>query len=178
MAYYLVAIDSIKEVRLGKTTERLREHTQQFENESLFSIIYTNDHQDYTTLDLVASSVDEANIWVTGLSCLIAGNGTPPTSAGTIESLFLSELCLIRCILFLFIDLEHRQQTRDRWLRDAFAGGLTPPTSEVEQVNHTEDQTLTNKNSIDEEEAVRLLSDHGIAEDKAKIRLQVRSSLL
>jgi hypothetical protein len=36
---------------------------------------------------------------------------------------------------------------------------------------------LTNKNSIDEEEAVRLLSDHGIAEDKAKIRLQVRLSL-
>lgn len=79
---FIVTIDSIKEVRFGKTTERLREHAQQFENESLFSIIYTNGNNDYASLDLVASTADEANIWVTGLSCLIAGHGTPPTSEG------------------------------------------------------------------------------------------------
>ena len=78
----LVTIDSIKEIRLGKTTERLREYAQQFENESLFSIIYTDENNDYTSLDLVASSADETNIWVTGLSCLIAGHGNPLTSAG------------------------------------------------------------------------------------------------
>ncbi len=82
LGYYLVTIDSIKEVRLGKTTERLREHAQQYENESVFSIIYTNGNNDCASLDLVASSTDEANIWITGLSCLIAGHGTPTTSAG------------------------------------------------------------------------------------------------
>ncbi|CAF3405080.1 unnamed protein product [Rotaria sp. Silwood1] len=80
----IITIDSIKEVRLGKTTERLREHAQQFENESMFSIIYTDGNNDYVSLDLVASSADEANIWVTGLSCLISGHGSPLTSSGRI----------------------------------------------------------------------------------------------
>ena len=48
----------------------------------LFSIIYTNGNNENDSLDLVASSADEANIWVTGLSCLIAGYGSPLTSAG------------------------------------------------------------------------------------------------
>ncbi|CAF3899610.1 unnamed protein product [Rotaria sp. Silwood2] len=129
----IITIDSIKEVRLGKTTERLREHAQQLENESMFSIIYTDGNNDYVSLDLVASSADEANIWVT--------------------------------------DLEDRQKMRDKWLRDAFAVGLSS-TSESEQVNHNEYQTLSGKNSIDEEEAVRLLGDYGISGDKAKLRLQ------
>ena len=81
-SFDLVAIDSIKEVRLGKTNERLREYAQQFGNESLFSIIYTNGDNENDSLDLVASSADEVNIWVTGLSCLIAGCGSPLTSAG------------------------------------------------------------------------------------------------
>lgn len=80
--FYLVTIDSIQEVRLGKTSERLREHAQQFENESMLSIIYTNSNNECVSLDLVANSADEANIWVTGLSCLIARQGNPPTSAG------------------------------------------------------------------------------------------------
>ena len=80
--FCVVTIDSIKEIRLGKTNERLREYAQQFQNESLFSIIYTNGNNQYAPLDLVASSADEANIWVTGLSCLISGQGTPPSPAG------------------------------------------------------------------------------------------------
>ena len=79
---FLVTIDSIKEIRLGKTTERLRECAHQFQDESLFSIIYTNGSHENVSLDLVASSADEANIWVTGLSCLIANHGAPPSSAG------------------------------------------------------------------------------------------------
>lgn len=80
----LVLIDTITEVRLGKTNERLREYAQQFENESVFSIIYTNGNHDHESLDLVASNADEANIWITGLSCLIAGCGNPATSAGRV----------------------------------------------------------------------------------------------
>lgn len=79
----LVTIDSIKEIRLGKTTERLREYAHQFQDESIFSIIYTNGSHENVSLDLVASSADEANIWVTGLSCLIANHGAPLSTAGT-----------------------------------------------------------------------------------------------
>jgi hypothetical protein len=73
----------------------------------------------------------------------------------------------------LFIALGDRQQMRDRWLRDVFAVGLPSSASESEQMNHKGYETLALKNSIDEEEAVRLLSDNGISEDKAKVRLQV-----
>lgn len=77
-------------------------------------------------------------------------------------------------VLFNLIDFEHRQQTRDRWLHDAFAVGSPSSNSEPEQINHQEYQLLTGKSSIDEEEAVRLLCDYGISEDTAKVHLQVK----
>jgi len=58
---------------------------------------------------------------------------------------------------------------RDQWLRDV----LIRSTSESEQINPTKGLLLTGKSSIDEEGAVRLLSDCGIAEDRAKVQLQV-----
>jgi len=77
----------------------------------------------------------------------------------------------------LFIDLEDRQQIRDRWLHDAFAVGL-PSSTSADQLNHNEYRVLAQKNSIDEDEAVRLLGDYGISEDKAKVRLQVNTFFL
>jgi hypothetical protein len=74
----------------------------------------------------------------------------------------------------LNLDFEDRQQMRDRWLRDAFAVSLPSPTGESEQINHDEHRSVTKTNSIDEDEAIRLLIDYGIAEDKAKVRLQVK----
>ena len=62
---------------------------------------------------------------------------------------------------------------RNRWLRDVFAVGLSSSTSESEQIDRNQPSTLTGQHSIDEEGAVRLLSDYGISEDKAKVRLQV-----
>jgi hypothetical protein len=62
---------------------------------------------------------------------------------------------------------------RDRWLRDAFAVGLPSPLSELEANSHSEQRTVAANNAIDEDEAVRLLIDYGISEDKAKVRLQV-----
>jgi hypothetical protein len=65
---------------------------------------------------------------------------------------------------------------RDRWLRDAFAVGIPAVTSDSEQIQHDEHRSSAGANSIDEEEAIRLLIDYGISEDKAKVRLQVRLS--
>ncbi|RCN40754.1 Phosphatidylinositol-specific phospholipase C, X domain protein, partial [Ancylostoma caninum] len=65
-----VAIEDIREVRLGKNTEQLRLSDSNFgdlQDECLFSVIYGDD---YETLDLVASCADDANIWVTGLMAL------------------------------------------------------------------------------------------------------------
>lgn len=64
---------------------------------------------------------------------------------------------------------------RNRWLRDAFAVGLPTP-ADAAHSNAEPCHVLTTRDSIDEDEAVRLLSDHGISEEKAKVRLQVRSS--
>ena len=72
-----------------------------------------------------------------------------------------------------FVEFEYRQQMRDRWLHDVFAAGSPSSVSEMELSNQQDSQLFLGKSSIDEEEAVRLLSDQGISEDKAKVRLQV-----
>ena len=68
-----VAISEIKEVRVGKNTDVLRrkEIDGNYANECAFSIIYG---EQFDSMDLIASSPDEANIWVTGLTCLISKN--------------------------------------------------------------------------------------------------------
>uniref|UniRef100_A0A0K0CWK4 PH domain-containing protein n=1 Tax=Angiostrongylus cantonensis TaxID=6313 RepID=A0A0K0CWK4_ANGCA len=65
-----IAIDDIREIRIGKNTEQLRQSDANFadlQEECLFSVIYGDD---YETLDLVANCGEDANIWVTGLMAL------------------------------------------------------------------------------------------------------------
>ncbi|KAJ1374931.1 hypothetical protein KIN20_038138 [Parelaphostrongylus tenuis] len=65
-----IAIEDIREIRIGKNTEQLRQSDANFadlQEECLFSVIYGDD---YETLDLVASCGEDANIWVTGLMAL------------------------------------------------------------------------------------------------------------
>jgi len=59
----------VKEIRCGKNTDVFREMDRDdFQEDCAFSIIYSDS---YETLNLVAYSPDEANIWVTGLRCLL-----------------------------------------------------------------------------------------------------------
>ena len=59
----------MKEIRCGKNTDVFREMDRDdFQEDCAFSIIYSDS---YETLNLVAYSPDEANIWVTGLRCLL-----------------------------------------------------------------------------------------------------------
>ncbi|PAV87282.1 hypothetical protein WR25_01393 [Diploscapter pachys] len=65
-----IPVDDIREVRIGKNTEILRNSDDtliDLQDECLFSIIYGDE---YLTLDLVAANIDDANIWVTGLMAL------------------------------------------------------------------------------------------------------------
>ena len=62
---------------------------------------------------------------------------------------------------------------RDRWLRDEFTVVSPVSPSDAEPVDHNDHQQVPAANSMDDEDAIRLLMDHGIAEDKAKIRIQV-----
>ena len=68
-----VAVSSIKEVRQGKTTDALRnkEIAGMYPDECAFSIIFGDD---FESLDLIANTPDEANIWVTGMTCLVNAN--------------------------------------------------------------------------------------------------------
>lgn len=74
-----IAIDSIKEVRVGWNSELLRitetAVTPEINEECAFSIIHGDD---YECLDLIALNAGDANIWVTGLMALANGSvGTP-----------------------------------------------------------------------------------------------------
>ncbi|XP_022249920.1 inactive phospholipase C-like protein 2 [Limulus polyphemus] len=68
-----LSIRCVHEVRAGKTTELLRRKdiAGGYDEACAFSIIYGNR---YKSLDLIASSADEANIWISGLSVLVSGN--------------------------------------------------------------------------------------------------------
>ncbi|KAH7731721.1 hypothetical protein AAVH_00619 [Aphelenchoides avenae] len=69
----LVAVDSIREVRVGRNTETLRateNNSADMQEECAFSVIYGDE---YECLDLIALSPEDANIWVTGLMALTSG---------------------------------------------------------------------------------------------------------
>ena len=67
-----VPINQIKEIRPGKNTDVLRNKdiAGPYPDECAFSIIYG---ESFDTMDLIANSPDEANIWVAGLTCLVSG---------------------------------------------------------------------------------------------------------
>ncbi len=57
---------------MGKNTDVLRNKdiAGHYPDECAFSIIYGDT---FDTMDLIANTPDEANIWVTGLTCLVSG---------------------------------------------------------------------------------------------------------
>ena len=67
-----VPVDQIKEIRVGKNTDVLRNKdiAGHYPDECAFSIIYS---ETFDSMDLIANSPDEVHIWVTGLTCLISG---------------------------------------------------------------------------------------------------------
>ena len=73
LCFVSVSIGSIKEVRSGKTTEALKnkEIAGIYADECAFSVIFGDN---FESMDLIATTPDEANIWVTGLTCLINTN--------------------------------------------------------------------------------------------------------
>lgn len=79
-----ILVKDIKEIRVGKNTANYGESCS-------FTIVYG---ENFETMDLAASTPDEACIWVTGLTCLI--NGKPEEV------------------------VDDRQQMRDEWLQEVF----------------------------------------------------------
>lgn len=66
-----MVIKAVKEVRTGKSTEVMRNKdvNNSVSEDCVFSIIFGDD---FESLDLMASSPEEANIWVTGINFLIS----------------------------------------------------------------------------------------------------------
>ena len=71
--YPIDSIKDIKEIRAGKNSEimRNRDISLSSSEECVFSISIGDD---FNTLDLIAPSPEDANIWVTGLNFLIGAN--------------------------------------------------------------------------------------------------------
>ena len=69
LTFILVPLATIKEVRSGKNTEVFRTiDRDDIPEDCAFSIIHGDD---FIVLDLIAHSSDDANIWITGLRCLL-----------------------------------------------------------------------------------------------------------
>ncbi|VDK79797.1 unnamed protein product [Litomosoides sigmodontis] len=69
-----IAIESIKEIRIGRNSELHRSaenYANDTQEESAFSIIHGDQ---YKCLDLIAKTPEVAKIWVTGLTSLISNN--------------------------------------------------------------------------------------------------------
>ncbi|VDM37165.1 unnamed protein product [Toxocara canis] len=69
-----IAIDSIREIRVGRNTELFRATENcitDMQEECAFSVIHGDD---YECLDLIAQTPEDANIWVTGLMALTSGH--------------------------------------------------------------------------------------------------------
>jgi len=64
----ILSIDVLHEVRVGRNTAIFKEQSATYSEDCCFSIVFG---PVYETIDLVAKTSDEANIWVTGLRLLI-----------------------------------------------------------------------------------------------------------
>lgn len=89
-----LSIRSIREIRMGKSTDVLRDKEVAgcYSEDCVFSIVYG---ENFESLDLVATTPDEANFWVAGLNMLIAANRSPD-------------------------NMDERQRMREKWLQEMF----------------------------------------------------------
>ena len=65
--FFLVPVDLLYEIRTGKNTIVFKEQGMAYYEDCCFSLIVG---PNYDSIDLVATSSDEANIWITGLRLL------------------------------------------------------------------------------------------------------------
>uniref|UniRef100_A0A1I8F7Y7 Phosphoinositide phospholipase C n=1 Tax=Macrostomum lignano TaxID=282301 RepID=A0A1I8F7Y7_9PLAT len=78
-------IDQLKEVRRGPHVGHPegQRSCRRYPADCAFTVIYG---EDFLSMDLVAVSLDDANVWVTGLTCLI--NGRPGQLCAWLEEVF------------------------------------------------------------------------------------------
>ncbi|KAL3841875.1 hypothetical protein ACJMK2_019970 [Sinanodonta woodiana] len=131
-----IPVCSIKEVRSGKTTEALKnkEIAGIYPDECAFSIIFGDN---FESMDLIANTPDEANIWVTGLTCLISSKST---KAGTCECLTFLALPVkegYTVILLLALSVQ-QEDTRLNEVKDALNSQPHLPALINSQLTNTE----------------------------------------
>ena len=98
MCAVLVLISQIKEIRVGKNTDVLRnkELEASWQDACIFSVIFG---ENFESLDLIANSADEANIWVTGLTYLTTGRHKSGAACSFCMLLFTAS---VNCRRFCF----------------------------------------------------------------------------
>lgn len=100
MCTVLVLISQIKEIRVGRNTDilRNRELESAWQDVCIFSVIFGDN---FESLDLIANNADEANIWVTGLTYLTTGRHKSGAACCLFAfmSTFCCHICLELCIV-------------------------------------------------------------------------------
>ena len=92
-----VSVDCIKEIRNGKNTDVFREMDRDdIQEDCAFSVIYGDT---FETLNLVAYTPDDANIWVTGLRCLVDSDKGGLLTLHTLNTQILLTLVCTSCCL-------------------------------------------------------------------------------
>lgn len=106
LTLFAVSIRSIREIRIGKSTDVLRDKEVAgcYSEDCVFSVIYGDD---FESLDLVASTPDEANFWVTGLNMLIAAN-----RCEQLHLSFVNYFLLVACLIIVEVWESKLHQSR------------------------------------------------------------------
>ncbi|XP_045027920.1 inactive phospholipase C-like protein 1 isoform X2 [Daphnia magna] len=96
-----------------------------------FSIIHGDD---FSSLDLIASSAEEATIWVTGLNALL-GTHLSPNALGETDVL------------------------RVRWLREAFERAVSDTTASINEIDNADETSSNALLNLDQDAAMALLKE-------------------
>ncbi|XP_046458108.1 inactive phospholipase C-like protein 1 isoform X2 [Daphnia pulex] len=96
-----------------------------------FSVIHGDD---FSSLDLIASSAEEATIWVTGLNALL-GTHLSPNALGETDVL------------------------RERWLREAFERAVSDTSASINEIDNTDETSSNALLNLDQDAAMALLKE-------------------
>lgn len=94
-AVHVVRLDSVKEVRIGQESENFRKHAQKYSEHVLRSMSILHG-PDYKSIDMIAHTDEEHEIWSKGLAALLEQVAT--TSAHVGSSCVMLRTPLLYCV--------------------------------------------------------------------------------
>ncbi|VDK55887.1 unnamed protein product [Anisakis simplex] len=140
-----IAIEAIREVRVGRNTELFRateNSISDMQEECAFSIIHGDD---YECLDLIAQTPEDANIWVTGLMALTSGHKC--TCCDDVMRKFCSVQIFDRLNDFRWLEsvFDENDNEKNGYISDNFAVRLIKqinPRLQINRIKHRVNEVI------------------------------------